>query len=64
MKKLPKVTVPLLSSELKMTAPTARCALNKMVEVGILKEIRGKRRDKIYIYDSYLNILEEGADPL
>ena len=63
MKKLPQVTVPLLVSELGMTAPTARHSLNYMLDLGILKEMSGKKRNKIYVYHKYLNILEEGAKP-
>ncbi len=63
MKRLPQVTVPLLSKELNMTAPTARSALNQMTLMGILEENSGKKRDKTYIYRKYLEILEEGAEP-
>ena len=57
------MTVPLLSKELNMTAPTARSALNQMTLMGILEENSGKKRDKTYIYRKYLEILEEGAEP-
>jgi Fic family protein len=63
MKKLPQVTVPLLTSELGMTAPTARSALNYMLKLGILEEISGKKRNKTYVHRNYLDILEEGAEP-
>jgi Fic family protein len=63
MKRLPQVTVPLLSKALQMTAPTARSALNHMASLGILEEITGKKRDKVYVYRTYLDILEEGAQP-
>jgi Fic family protein len=63
MKRLPQVTVPLLANELSMTAPTARSSLNNMVELGILEEMTGKKRDKVYVYRAYWNILEEGAKP-
>ena len=46
-----------------MTAPTARSSLNNMVSLGILEEMSGKKRDKIYVYRNYLNILEDGAQP-
>lgn len=64
MKRLPQVTVPLLASELGMTAPTARSALNYMAEIGVIEEISGKKRDKVYVYRKYLDILEDGAEPL
>jgi Fic family protein len=63
MKRLPQITVPLLANELALTAPTARSSLNHMVKLGILEEHSGKKRDRVYIYRNYLNILEEGAEP-
>lgn len=64
LKKLPQVSVPILSKELNMTSPTARSGLNQMLKLGILEEISGKKRDKIYVYRKYLSILEKGAEPL
>lgn len=64
LKQLPQVNVSLLANELNMTAPPIRNALNHLTSLGILKEISGKKRDKIYVYDQYLKILEEGTDPL
>lgn len=64
MKMLPQVTVALLADELKMTAPTARSALNCLVLNGIIEECSGKKRDKVYVYRNYLNILEDGAEPI
>jgi Fic family protein len=63
-KQLPQVTVQHISQALDMTAPTARSALNQMVELNILEEISGQKRDKVYIYNNYLLMLEEGAEPL
>jgi Fic family protein len=64
MKYLPQVTVPLLAHALGMSAPTVRSALNHMTAIGILEEISGHQRNKIYLYRTYLNLLEEGAEPL
>lgn len=63
LKLLPQLSVQVLSRELGMTEPTARSALNHMVDLSILKEISGKQRDKVYVYQKYLSILEEGAEP-
>jgi Fic family protein len=63
MKRLPQVTVPLLAKELQMTTPTARSALNHMTSIGVLEEMSGKKRDKVYVYRKYLDILEDGAEP-
>lgn len=64
MKKLPQVSVPLLSQELRMSAPAIRNALNHMVEAGILKLVGDQKRDRVYVYHAYLEILEKGTEPL
>ena len=64
LKKMPQTSVPLLSKELNITAPTARSALTHMLELGILEEITAKKRDRVYVYRQYLDILDEGAEPL
>ena len=64
MKRLPQVSVSLIANELSMSAPTARSAIESMVGLGILEEISGKRRDRLYVYRQYLTILEEGAEPI
>ena len=64
LKQLPQVTVPGLSDALSMSAPTARTAINHLISLGILKESSGKKRDRTYVYGTYLSILEEGAEPL
>jgi Fic family protein len=63
MKRLPQINVSIIMNALNMTAPTARNSLNHMVKIGILEEISGKKRDKIYVYRNYLDILEEGSEP-
>ena len=35
-----------------------------LVEHGIAREITGKRRDRLFVYDQYLAILNEGTEAL
>ncbi len=64
LKQLPQVTVSLLTKELLLSAPTVRNALNLMTELGILNEISKQKKDKIYLYSRYLDLLEQGTEPL
>ena len=64
LKQLPQVSAPFLGKALDLAIPTARTALNHMVKLGILDEVSGKKRNKVYVYQRYLNLLEEGAVPL
>ena len=47
-----------------LTAPTVNLALADLERIGILKEITGRRRGRVYAYESYLAILSEGMEPL
>ena len=58
LKKVPQVTVPQVAKTLSLTAPTARKVLQYMESADILKETSGKLRDKVYVFDRYMKILE------
>lgn len=44
--------------------PTAASAVERLIGLGIAREVTGKRRDRLYAYDTYIDILREGTDPL
>ncbi len=64
LKGMPQASVSMLAQEIGMSAPTARSALSHLVNLGIVQEITGKKRDKFYVYKTYLNLLEQGTEPL
>jgi len=47
-----------------MSAPTIRSAISTLAEMGIVNEMTGQRRHRVYVYRAYLEILGEGAQPL
>ena len=47
-----------------MTFPTASKAMQQLVSTGIARELTGQRRNRIFVYDAYLTILNEGGEPL
>jgi len=58
LKKLPEVSASLLAQKLELSLPTARQALETLSNVGIVEEITGNQRGKVYVYKNYLMILE------
>jgi Fic family protein len=64
LKQLPQVTVFTIAKELGMSGPTARSALASLQQLGIVKEITGRQRNKVYVYKKYLALLEQGTEPL
>lgn len=44
--------------------PTASKAMLTLVEMGIARELTGQRRNRVFVYDAYLNVLNEGGEAL
>ncbi|ROZ64865.1 Fic family protein [Ramlibacter sp. WS9] len=44
--------------------PTASKAMVALVEMGIARELTGQRRNRVFVYDAYLNVLNEGGEAL
>lgn len=62
-------TVPFLTStkaraRTGLAKPTINAALEQLEKMGIVEEVTGKRRGRVYAYREYLFILNEGAEPL
>ncbi len=55
----PVVSVPGAAVELSLTAPTVRSAIESLVTLGLVRETTGKRRDRLFVYSRYLDILQE-----
>ncbi len=53
------LTVPRASERLGITAPPARKAIDLLEELGVLRETTGKKRDRVYAYHAYLDLLTE-----
>lgn len=47
-----------------MTFPTAGKAMQHLVALGVARELTGQRRNRVFVYDAYLAILNEGGEPL
>ena len=60
----PVVTVPESARRTGMSEPTVRKSIRHMEQLGILREITGKRRGRLFAYGEYLAILERGTGPL
>jgi Fic family protein len=57
-------TVPNVQKQLAISAPTARGALTELLKLGIAKEVTGQKRNRVYVYETYLEILQRGTEPI
>jgi len=53
-----------MASALEVSVPTARAALNNLKELGIVKDISGSGKERLYIYTALIDILDQGAEPI
>lgn len=60
----PITTIPNATDRLNLTPPTVRSAVETLEALNIVREITGKQRDRIYLYDRHIRILDEGTEPL
>lgn len=44
----------------KISLPTVNKALQDLIEIGVVKEVTGKMRNKIYIYPRFIKLLNDG----
>jgi len=49
---------------LQLSLPTVTTAVRTLERLGIVEEMTGRRRDRLFVYRRYLDILNEGAEPL
>ena len=60
----PFVTSNQLVEKIGLSAPTVNAALADLERLGIVTEVTGKRRNRVFSYQRYLDILSEGTAPL
>jgi Fic family protein len=64
LQRMPVCTVARLAKRTKLTLPTVLKALDVLEEIGVVREVTGKQRHRIYHYGGYMAVLNEGTEPL
>lgn len=60
----PVITLNEICRRTGISFPTATKSMTNLVALGIVRELTGGRRNRIFAYDRYLAILNEGTEPL
>jgi Fic family protein len=58
------LSIPGAAKRVGVSQPTITSALAHLAKLGIVRETTGRKRRKLYVYDAYLKILGEGAEPI
>ena len=63
-KAMPVLTIAEAAKRTRLTVPTITTAMRLLERVGVAKEQTGKKRNRVFWYDDYARILNEGTEPL
>jgi Fic family protein len=64
LKSRPVQTVTSLMKQTSLTFPTVNKNLDRMTQLGMVRELTGKQRNRLFAYGAYLDILNEGTENL
>jgi Fic family protein len=64
LKERPLVSLQEVSRRARLSFPTSTSGMKLLMDLGIARELTGKRRNRIFGYDRYLKVLSEGTEPL
>jgi Fic family protein len=62
LKARPIISIPQVCRSTGLSFPAATSAMELLSELEIARELTGKRRNKLFVYDRYLAILNEGTE--
>ncbi|HEY7318792.1 MAG TPA: Fic family protein [Candidatus Binatia bacterium] len=60
----PVITLPEVCRQTDLSFPAATTGMKALLDVGVVRELTGRRRNRLFAYDRYLQILSEGTEPL
>jgi len=64
MQRNPIIAIPSAAKRIGISAPTVAKSLGHMINLDILEETTGRERHRLFVYRRYLDILNEGTEPL
>lgn len=64
MQKKPLTSIGTVAKDLMMSVPTITKGIQRLESMGIVAEVTGGQRNRLYIYQRYVDILNEGTKPI
>lgn len=64
MGRMPVVNVARLTQVTDIVPSSVSKVLNALIEIGLVRELTGQKRNRLFCCDRYLKVLSEGTEPL
>ena len=60
----PLSTIKRLSAQTGLSAPGVTASVTALVKLGLVREVTGRKRGRVFAYHDYLALLQQGDEPL
>jgi Fic family protein len=60
----PIISVSSIAKQLNLSDPTIYQSIKHLEKTGIVHEVTGKERNRLFVYSRYMRILDEGTKPI
>ena len=60
----PITSIARAAAKLSLSVPAVTNSLERLQSLGLVRELTGHRRNRLYAYDEYIRTLSEGAEPI
>jgi hypothetical protein len=57
-------SIPIFARQLGVSPPTVAKSMVHLTDLGIVRELTGRQRRRLFVYDDYMRILSERTEPL
>jgi Fic family protein len=64
LKRKPLTPIAGIAQATGLSTPTVTTSLNHLRELAIVRELTGKRRGRLFVYDGYVSLLAQGTEPI
>jgi Fic family protein len=64
MQRKPILSIAFAAGQTGLTHPTVTKALQNLEKLGVIRELTGRQRDRLFVYSDYVQLLNEGTQPL
>ncbi len=64
LQKHPLLTIRRATDALRLSPPTVTTALGHLGRLGIVEEVTGRQRDRLFVYREYMRLISQGDEPL
>jgi hypothetical protein len=60
----PVSTIARLAADTHLSVPAVTDSLKALMDLALVREITGRKRGRVFAYASYLDVLQQGMEPL